>query len=72
MSFMYKGEGGGGGIGVCKFNISNLALLVIICKTLKKKGRAFRNIGYFTNMVVSVPLIRVAFFIKSFHYFIAD
>ena len=41
-----------------KFQIVTfLALRVIICKTLKKKGCAFRNIGYFTNIVVSVPWI---------------
>ena len=37
------------------------ALLVIICDTLKKKGCAFRNIEYLKNIVVSKPLISLAF-----------
>ena len=50
-----------------KFQIVTFfALLVIICKTLKKKGCAFRNIGYFTNIVVSVPLISLAFLSNRF------
>ena len=45
---------------VCGWKNSNTA---IICKTLKKKkGCAFQNIGYFTNIVVSVPLISLAFY----------
>ena len=47
---------------LCAFAILYEYMVTCKYKTLKKKGCAFRNIGYFKNIVVFVLLSSLAFF----------